>query len=111
MLQAMLDLDMITVDQYERQARRTLWSATDPTPPSGPVTVVAAPPAKGEQLPLLRRLGRGRTPRSARSGRPLPGRAQHLHHDRPDAAGGGRGSRRRPAGQHRVPDRHVDGLA
>ncbi len=46
-LQAMLDIDLISLDEYERQARRTLWSETDPSPPSGPVTVVAAPPPKG----------------------------------------------------------------
>ncbi len=46
-LQSMLDIEMITLDDYDRQARRTLWDETDPNPPSGPVTVVAAPPAKG----------------------------------------------------------------
>ncbi len=46
-LQSMLDLDMISVEDYERQARRTLWNETDGSPPDGPLTVVAAPPAKG----------------------------------------------------------------
>ncbi len=46
-LQAMLDVEMITVEEYEREVPRTLWSETDSSPPSGLVTVVSAPPVKG----------------------------------------------------------------
>ncbi len=46
-LQAMLDQDIITLQEHEREAARTLWSATDPNRPGGTVTVVAPPPPNG----------------------------------------------------------------
>ncbi len=46
-LQAMLDQDIITIDEHAREAARTLWSATDPNHPGGTVTLVAPPPPNG----------------------------------------------------------------
>lgn len=46
-LQAMLDQEIITLAEHEREAARTLWSATDPERPSGRVTVVSPPPPNG----------------------------------------------------------------
>ena len=46
-LQAMLDQEIITIEEHEREAARTLWSATDPDHPGGRVTVVSAPPPNG----------------------------------------------------------------
>lgn len=46
-LQAMLDQEIITLEEHEREAARTLWSATDPNRPTGTVTVVAPPPPNG----------------------------------------------------------------
>lgn len=46
-LQAMLDQEIITLEEHEREAARTLWSATDTERPSGRVTVVAPPPPNG----------------------------------------------------------------
>ena len=46
-LQAMLDQGIITTEEHEREAARTLWLATDPNRPAGTVTVVAPPPPNG----------------------------------------------------------------
>ena len=46
-LQAMLDQEIITPEEHEREAARTLWSATDPNRPGGTVTVIAPPPPNG----------------------------------------------------------------
>lgn len=46
-LQAMLDQDIISFEEHQREAARTLWSATDPDRPSGLVTVVSPPPPNG----------------------------------------------------------------
>ncbi len=46
-LQAMVDTGAITVEDYEVEAPRTLWLATDPVLPDGRVTVVAPPPKNG----------------------------------------------------------------
>ncbi len=46
-LQAMVDTGAITVEDYEREAPRGLWLATDADLPPGRVTVVAPPPKNG----------------------------------------------------------------
>lgn len=46
-LQAMLDQGIITAQEHQREAARTLWLATDPNRPAGTVTVVAPPPPNG----------------------------------------------------------------
>ncbi len=46
-LQAMLDEGYITLEEFETESARVLWSETDPNPPTGPVTVIAAPLPKG----------------------------------------------------------------
>lgn len=46
-LEAMLDQEYITLDQFDREVARVLWSATDEERPRGLVTVLAPPPLKG----------------------------------------------------------------
>ena len=46
-LQAMLDQSIITPQEHEREAARTLWSADDPERPSGRITLVSSPPPNG----------------------------------------------------------------
>ncbi len=46
-LQAMLDEQMITEEEYERAARRRLWSVDDVTLPGGPVTTLVPRQKKG----------------------------------------------------------------
>ncbi len=66
-LQAMLDQGYLDEDEYDREARRRLWSADDAGPPGGPVTLLVPRPAKGAihypyfvdyvEAELLERLG------------------------------------------------------
>ncbi len=46
-LQAMLDQDLITEEQYEREVQRRLWSIEDGDLPGGSVTTLVPRPAKG----------------------------------------------------------------
>ncbi len=46
-LEAMLDEEYLTLDEFDREVARELWSAEASSIPSGPVTVVAPPPPKG----------------------------------------------------------------
>ena len=46
-LQAMLDEGYLSLERFDVEAARSLWSETDGTRPSGPVTVIAAPLPKG----------------------------------------------------------------
>lgn len=46
-LQAMLDEQVITLDEYDRQVARRLWLAESDEPLDGPVTLVAPLPPKG----------------------------------------------------------------